>query len=257
MVGVTRITVQSSIEHKENQITEAARVSARKAPRPLYFLYCVAVFLPMGLTVLAVNLFLPSLRRRRAVAGRVSRAFLRVAGIPFAVEGLSLLPRTPCVVVANHASYIDGLVAAAALPPDFAFVIKKEMVRVPLAGLLLRRLGSQFVERFDRHKGASDARRVLKLAAAGQSLVFFPEGTCNEIRQIGKFLGGAFATAARSGLPVVAVAIHGTREVLPTGAPWIYRRPIRVEILEVMTAGDAKLRSRELISRAVGEPLAP
>ena len=68
-------------------------------------------------------------------------------------------------MVANHASYIDGIVAAAALPPDFAFVIKSEMVRVPLASLLLRRLGSAFVERFDRHKGGSDTRRVWKLAA--------------------------------------------------------------------------------------------
>ena len=91
--------------------------------------------------------------------------------------GCDAMPRDPCVVVANHASYIDGIVAMAALPPDFTFVIKKEMVRVPLASLLLRRLGSAFVERFDRHKGASDARRVWKLAATGQSLVFFPEGT--------------------------------------------------------------------------------
>jgi 1-acyl-sn-glycerol-3-phosphate acyltransferase len=159
--------------------------------------------------------------------------------------------------VANHASYIDGLVAAAALPPDFAFVIKKEMVRVPLAGLLLRGLGSQFVERFNRHKGGVDARRVLKLAATGQSLVFFPEGTFNEIRQIGKFLGGAFATAARSDMPVVAMAIHGTRAVLPPGGLAVHRLPIRVEILDVLTAGDARHRSRELIALAVGEPLEP
>ncbi|MGC1521196.1 MAG: lysophospholipid acyltransferase family protein, partial [Steroidobacteraceae bacterium] len=147
----------------------------------------MVTFTAMGLTVLAVNIFIPSLRRRRSVAGAISRAFLRVAGIPFEVVGVERLPQGPCVVVANHASYIDGLVAAAALPPDFAFVIKKEMVRVPLAGLLLRRLGSQFVERFDRHKGGVDARRVARLAATGQSLVFFPEGTFSEIRQIGKF----------------------------------------------------------------------
>ena len=134
-----------------------------------------------------------------------------------AVEGLERLPQGPCVVVANHASYIDGIVAAAALPPDFAFVIKKEMVRVPLASMLLRRLGSAFVERFDRHKGGSDARRVWKLAATGQSLVFFPEGTFDGTRQIGRFLGGAFATAERSNMPVVAMAIHGTRDVLPPG----------------------------------------
>jgi 1-acyl-sn-glycerol-3-phosphate acyltransferase len=215
------------------------------------------LFTALGLTVLAVNLFIPSLRRRRSVAGAISRAFLRLAGIPFTVEGVQRLPRGPCVVVANHASYIDGLVAAAALPPDFAFVIKKEMVRVPLAGLLLRRLGSQFVERFDRHKGGVDARRVVKLAATGQSLVFFPEGTFSEIRHIGKFLGGAFTTAARSHMPVVAMAIHGTRAVLPPGGPWIHRAPIRVEILEVLSASDARQRSRELIARAVGEPLAP
>jgi|SRR5580658_6795177 1-acyl-sn-glycerol-3-phosphate acyltransferase len=231
--------------------------SLRKAAQWLYTGYCLVLFTALGLTVLAVNLFLPNLRRRRRVAGAASRAFLRAAGIPFSVDGLNRLPQVPCVVVANHASYIDGLVAAAALPPEFAFVIKKEMVRVPLAGLLLRRLGSQFVERFNRHKGGVDTRRVLKLAATGQSLVFFPEGTFNEIRQIGKFLGGAFTTAARSDMPVVAMAIHGTRAVLPPGGVAVYALPIRVEILEVLTASDARQRCRELIAHAVGEPLAP
>jgi 1-acyl-sn-glycerol-3-phosphate acyltransferase len=220
-------------------------------------MYCAACFLVLGLSVLAINLFLPGLRQRRLLAGFGSRAFLRVAGIAFSVEGIERLPTTPCVVVANHASYIDALAIAAALPPDFAFVIKKEMVKVPIAGLLLSRLGSQFVERFDRHKGATDARRVLKLAAAGQSLMFFPEGTFDENRRIGRFLGGAFTTALRNRMPVVAVAIHGTRNVMPPGGIAIYRRPIKVEILGVMGAEEARATVREMIARAVGEPLAP
>jgi 1-acyl-sn-glycerol-3-phosphate acyltransferase len=211
----------------------------------------------MGLTVLAINMFLPNLRQRRVVAGTGARLFLRLTGIPFSVEGLERLPKTPCVVVANHASYIDAIAIVAALPPEFAFVIKKEMVRVPLAGLLLRRLGSQFVERFNRHQGATDARRVLKLAATGQSLMFFPEGTFDETRQIGKFLGGAFTTAARAQMPVVAVAIHGTRNVMPPGGRAIRRRPIRVEILAVLSPDEARLKSRELIANSVGDPLAP
>ena len=214
-------------------------------------------FLIIGLSVLVINLFLPGMRQRRAVACKGSQAFMWLAGIEFSVDGLEHLPAAPCVVVANHASYIDALAIVAALPPDFAFVIKKEMVKVPLAGLLLRRLGSQFVERFNRHKGASDARRVLKLAATGQSLMFFPEGTFDENRRIGKFLGGAFATAKRSQMPVVPVAIHGSRDVMPPGGMSIYRRPIRVQILGVMEAEEARATSRELIARAVGEPLAP
>ena len=222
-----------------------------------YVAYCLVSFILLGLAVLAVNLFLPSLRQRRVVAGTVGRGFLWLIGIPFTVQGLERLPKAPCVVVANHASYIDAIAIVAALPPEFAFVIKKEMVRVPLAGLLLRRLGSQFVERFDRHKGATDARRVLKLAATGQSLMFFPEGTFDETRQIGKFLGGAFTTAARAEMPVVAVAIHGTRAVMPPGGLSVHRLPIRVEVLAVLSADEARLKSRELIAQAVGDPLAP
>ena len=222
-----------------------------------YAAYCLVSFTALGLAVLAINMFLPGLRQRRVVAGTVGRVFLRLSGIPFTVVGLERLPKTPCVVVANHASYIDAIAIVAALPPDFAFVIKKEMVRVPLAGLLLRRLGSQFVERFNRHKSATDARRVLKVAATGQSLMFFPEGTFDETRQIGKFLGGAFTTAARAEMPVVAVAIHGTRDVMPPGGMSIRRLPIRVEILAVLSADEARLKSRDLIAKSVGDPLAP
>jgi 1-acyl-sn-glycerol-3-phosphate acyltransferase len=223
----------------------------------LYSVYCIVLFTALSLFALTINLFLPNLKARRRVAGAFSRWFFGVAGISLRIEGIDRLPDTPCVVVANHASYIDGIVAAAALPPDFAFVIKREMVRVPLASLLLRRLGSAFVDRFDRHRGGSDTRRVWKLAATGQSLVFFPEGTFDATRQVGKFLGGAFATAERAGMPIVAVAIHGTREVLPTGTVMVRRKPIRFEVLGVMAPDGARQRSRELIAAAVGEPLAP
>lgn len=207
--------------------------------------------------MLVINLFIPNLRSRRQIAGVFSRGFLRATGISFTVHGTAQLPQAPCVVVANHSSYLDGLIAAAALPPDFAFVIKKEMVRVPIASILLRRLGSEFVDRFDRHKGAADARRVLKRAAQGQSLVFFPEGTFTEASQVGKFHGGAFTTAARFNMPIVVMAIHGARAALPAGTLTMRRTAIRVEILDILDAGEARLLSREMIANAIGEPLAP
>ena len=221
----------------------------------IYTLYCASVFALCGTAALLLGLVLPSVRKRRQAAAACSRAFLRAVGIRLHVQGLDRLPARPCVLVANHASYIDGVVAAAALPPHFAFVIKKEMSGVPFASLMLRRLGSAFVDRANRHKGASDARRVAKLASAGQSLVFFPEGTFDSTRQIGPFQGGAFATAARAQMPIVAAAIHGTREVLPDASLIVRRGPIRFEILGVIDAEDARRHSREIIARAVGEPL--
>ncbi len=94
--------------------------------------------------------------------------------MPLVVRNLERIPAGQCVVVANHASYLDGLVMTAALPPRFGFVIKREMERVPLAGALLRRLGSEFVERFNRHRGGADARRVLRTAVEWKFPGVFP-----------------------------------------------------------------------------------
>ena len=177
--------------------------------------------------------------------------------------GAGNLPAGQCVVVANHASYLDGVVMTAALPPRFGFVIKREMNDVPGAGLLLRRLGSEFVERFDRHKGATDARRVLRTAANGHSLVFFPEGTFKHEVGLGKFHTGAFAIAARAECPVVPAVILGTRRNMP--ATRILPRPGPIEVRYgqpiVPVAGGSedpvlKLRdeSRAAILSQLGEP---
>jgi 1-acyl-sn-glycerol-3-phosphate acyltransferase len=168
-----------------------------------------------------------------------------------------------CIVVSNHASYLDGLVFTAALPARFSFVIKREMSAVPLAGLFLRRIGSEFVERFDRNRGAADARRVLRNAASGHSLVFFPEGTFTRTPGLLKFHTGAFVTAARAGCPVIPAVVRGTRTALsPSGG---LPRPGRIEV-EILPAihvqpeagevASAALRdrARQAILVALGEP---
>src|SRR5687768_1648082 len=183
--------------------------------RLAYGIYAALLFLVVALVGLAGALLLPTLRSRRGTARIAARSFFLLAGMPLRLRGLENLPPGQCVVVANHASYLDGVVMTAALPPRFGFVIKREMNEVPAAGLLLRRIGSEFVERFNRHKGATDARRVLRTAASGHSLVFFPEGTFKPEVGLGKFHTGAFAIAARAGCPVVPAVILGTRRNMP------------------------------------------
>jgi 1-acyl-sn-glycerol-3-phosphate acyltransferase len=196
--------------------------------RFVYGLYAVALFLAVSLTALLGVILLPTLTTRRTVARIAARTFFLLAGMPLKLRGLEHLPRGQSVVVANHASYLDGVVMAAALPPRFGFVIKREMNEVPVAGLLLRRIGSEFVERFNRHKGGTDARRVLRTAASGHSLVFFPEGTFTEEVGLGKFHSGAFAIAARAGCPVVPAVILGTRRNMPSTR--IFPRPGSIEV---------------------------
>src|SRR6185437_1118123 len=124
----------------------------------------------------------------------------------------------------------------AALPPRFGFVIKREMASVPLAGALLKRLGSEFVERFNRHRGGADARRVMRTAVSGNSLVFFPEGTFDARPGLGKFHAGAFTIAARAGCPVVPAVVRGTRRAFPPQKAWPYPARIEIEFLDPIVA---------------------
>ena len=113
-------------------------------------------------------------------------------------------------MAANHSSYMDGVILAAVLPPRFGFVIKREVTKVPLVHFFLRRIGSQFVERFDTRRGASDARRILALAESRQCLAFFPEGTFRAEPGLRRFQSGAFAAAVRGDVPLVPVVIRGS-----------------------------------------------
>ena len=239
----------------------------RRLPAPLrlvYGIYAIATFLLLAVCALLATLLLPGVQRHRAAARTAARTFLRIAGMPLTVKGLDRLPPGQCVVVSNHASYIDGIVFTAALPPRFGYVIKREMNAVPLAGLLLRQLGSEFVERFNRQRGAADARRMLRTAVSGNSLVFFPEGTYSQTPGLLKFHAGAFMTAARAACPVVPAVVKGTRVTLPPGRPWPHPGRIIVEILPAITATtsgktdaaavELRDRAREAVLRELGEP---
>lgn len=225
-------------------------------------LYATLLFLILGLGALLALLFLPGVHRRRAFARGAARAFLSLAGMPVRVVNPERLPAAQCVVVANHASYLDGVVFTAALPPRFGFVIKREMNDVPLAGLLLRRLGSEFVERFNRNRGAADARRVLRNATNGHSLVFFPEGTFTKMPGLMKFHMGAFVIAARAGCPIVPAVVRGTRHALSPQGGLPRPGPIEITLLPPVepppaastAASELRDRARKAILEELAEP---
>lgn len=209
-------------------------------------------------TLLAV-VVTPGVERRRSIARKIAHTVLRIAGVRLTIKNTNALPGGACVIVANHTTYLDGLILTAALPPRFAFVIKREMAAAPLVGLLLRRIGSEFVDRFNRHRGAMDTRRVLRRASEGQALVFFPEGTFSKQPGLLRFHTGAFVTAVRANCPVVPVIIRGARDVLAYDRIIATPGVIEVEILDAVPVSpadrEAAMRLRDATRRRMLEKL--
>jgi 1-acyl-sn-glycerol-3-phosphate acyltransferase len=236
--------------------------------RILSFAYGCYAWLALLLVVIPTCVVLaltPDIVRRRRVARAAARLFLLTIGSPVRVEGGAVEPHYPCVVVANHGSYLDGIILTAALPAGFTYLIKFEMNRVPIAGFILRRLGSAFVDREDRGDRQRTARALHSLATRGMALGFFPEGTFDEAPGLKPFHLGAFAAAARANLPVVPVVIYGARSKLPSGGLLPRPGPLRVHICDAVrppatdpTARALMAATRRAMLRHLDEPdLAP
>lgn len=221
---------------------EMTEKQSRRLPGPfalLYAAYAWIAFLVCVLIAILGALLLPGLERRRRWVSALARTALRLCGISSTVENEDLLPAGHCIAVANHASYIDGVILQAFLPPRFSYVIKGEMQSVPVVHFLLRRIGAKFVERFVASGSSRDARSLLKAAAAGESLAFFPEGTFVVEPGVGRFRPGAFAAAIKGEMPVVPVAIIGSRYILPGGTMLPRPGKLTVRILPPIPPSDS------------------
>jgi 1-acyl-sn-glycerol-3-phosphate acyltransferase len=232
--------------------------------RGAYGYYAWLALLVIVVPTCIVLALTPGLTRRRRVARRAARIFFGSIGSPVRIEGSAVEPHYPCVVVANHASYLDGIILTAALPPGFTYLIKQEMTSVPIASFVLRRLGSAFVDRGDRGGRHRTARALLAAADQGAALGFFPEGTFDRVPGLKSFQPGAFSAAARANLPIVPVVIYGSRAKLPAGSFLPAPGPLRVRICEpVRSPGEASSRELMALTRRamlahLGEPdLAP
>jgi len=213
----------------------------------------VFTWLCFGLLVLflfIVVLLMPGADRRQKLATWTCRMVFVLPMVDVRITGIDNLPTDDCVVVANHASYVDGVLLKGYLPWRFSFVIKGEMRNFGPAHFLLRRSGAKFVERSDIKGSTRDARQIVKAALEGESLGFFPEGTFVEEPGLGRFRAGAFVAATKSEMPVVPIAIGGSRYMMPAKRLLPRRGPLTIDILPAIAPGDPEFESSRGLAEA-------
>ena len=236
----------------------------------IYASYCWMLFFILApITWLAV-VMLSKASWRWTMMRKVARFLASASFTPLIVQGMeNLLRKTPCILVSNHASYLDNFLMVAVLPMEFSFVAKAELSKSFLSRVFLKRIQAEFAERFNKQKGIEDARRIVSTARKGRSLFFFAEGTFTRIPGLRPFHMGAFEAAVEADVPVVPIAIRGTRSMLRDVSNFPRRgkitvtigKPIEPDNVKDSVASDSwataiKLRdaAREHILRHCGEP---
>jgi 1-acyl-sn-glycerol-3-phosphate acyltransferase len=177
------------------------------------YVWLLVVLVVPGVWVAVATL--PRRQWRRGLVAATIRFMLRLFGVPVSVRGLEHLPAEgPYVLAANHGSYLDGMLLTGFVPGTYRYVVAARFQRIGFTRVLLGRLGSLWVDRWDPSRAVADARRFTAALAEGIALLVFPEGGFDRAPGVKPFKMGAFVSAAQTGTPVVPVAIAGAREIL-------------------------------------------
>ena len=197
-----------------------------------------------------ISLIVSFFDRTGAVQIRVARAWartlLRVSGVRVHVEGLEHIdPAASYVFIANHLSYMDTPVVLAHIPAQFRFLAKRGLFQIPFLGQHLSRAGHIPVPREDPRASVKTMQRAAETIQSKKvSLLIFPEGGRSHDGAMGPFKEGGAYIAIRAGVPVVPVAIVGTRAVLPYGAGIVKPGSVTLRILEPIATAQLTLKDR-------------
>jgi 1-acyl-sn-glycerol-3-phosphate acyltransferase len=165
------------------------------------------------------------------------------------------------IIVSNHQSQLDILLAFRLFFP-FKWVSKIEVFRLPLIGWNMYLNRYIPLKRGDKESIARMLTRCEAALAEGSSLYLFPEGTRSTSTKLRPFKPGAFLLAHKMKLPILAVAINGTRRALPKYSLNFHgRQELRLEVLgeipyevfQDMSVDETAAMVRARIAAQVGE----
>ena len=207
-----------------------------------------------GIALLALPLLAvprTALRAAMRAWARMVVAMLRViAGVRLDLRGMEHIPPGACVIAAKHQSAFDTAVWLALLP-DAAYVLKKELLSIPLYGWHARKARMIPV---DRAGGGAALRGMLRAAstalAEGRQVVIFPEGTRTAPGQRVPYQPGVVAIAGAASVPVIPVATDSGRI---WGRRAFLKRPgvIRISVLPPLPPGLPRARLLRELEQAI------
>ncbi|WP_456369811.1 lysophospholipid acyltransferase family protein [Thermodesulfatator atlanticus] len=177
---------------------------------------------------------------------------VRIAGVRLEVRGLEhIRPEENYIFAANHQSQFDIPVIGTILPHKISWLAKKSLFKIPFFGWGLLAAGCVPIDRENPRKGLESLMLAVGKTKEGFSVLIFPEGTRSPDGRLQPFKVGGFILAIKSGLPVVPIAICGTREVLPKGKLLLKPGLVRVKIFPPIPTKGLTLRDKHKLAELV------
>lgn len=187
-----------------------------------------------------------------------AKNILWAAGIRVEMEGVeNLQTREPQIVISNHQSWFDVFALAAHLPVRYRFVAKKELGEIPIFGKAWKSCGHVSVDRGNREAAIESLDQAWREVHEEKlTMVLFPEGTRSPDGRLKQFKKGAFVLAVQGQVPLVPVAIVGSREIMPKGSLKVGKGSITLRIGAPIPTEGSTIRDRNRLLQESWEAIA-
>ncbi len=196
-----------------------------------FWVLIISLSIILGTVATVLGVLDRSGNQSHKVAALWSRLICRWNGIKVEVSGKeNILVDQPQIFIANHQGYYDIFTLAGYLTVQLRWVSKAVLFRVPFMGWAMRAAGYIPVERNNRKQSYQAFLNTLEAIKEGSSVVIFPEGTRSEDGNIGIFKKGSQLLAQRAKVPMVPVAIIGTRDIIRKGSMLFHPGTVRIII---------------------------
>lgn len=213
----------------------------------VYLVGGVATFFFAGVAVARSYLWRRNLHRCCDWAARSwARTILWAAGVKVVLDGTgNLSTDAPQIVVSNHQSWFDVFALGAALPVRYRFVAKQELGGIPVFGRAWKSCGHVSVDRGNREAAIEALDQAWKEIHEDKlTMILFPEGTRSPDGRLKSFKKGAFVLAVQGQVPLVPVAVVGSRAIMGKGDLRVRSGEIHVRIGSPIQVEGATIRDR-------------
>jgi len=139
-------------------------------------------------------------------------------------------PRRPYVVVSNHESYAD-IFLMSHFPWEMKWLSKHTIFQIPVMGWMMRMALDVPVRRGQRESAVAALNECKDRLARRVSVMIFPEGTRSRTDDLLPFKDGAFHLAIQARVPILPVALAGTRDCMAKGSFAFRRAHARARVL--------------------------
>jgi len=198
--------------------------------------------------------------RKGEMAHLCARLWGKVAllanGVRVKVEGLEQLrDEGPYIFMANHQGSYDIFALLGQLPFQFKWLAKKEIFSIPILGWAMTVAGYISIDRDGTRETVEAMNKAAQKIQKGMSVVIFPEGTRSADGSIQPFKKGGFTLAVKSKVPIVPIALAGSREILAKDRLAISPGNIRVRIGHPIETSHCSTKDRQTLMEEVREAI--